>query len=80
MPLRVPDSVWPARPRETLLALTVACVPWRVDAWLFRPNGMEGALPTLRATTDATMKHSSSATTNHNESNENPTSIPFGRL
>ena len=39
LPLRVPDSVWPACPRETLLAMTVACVPWRVDAWLFPPNG-----------------------------------------
>lgn len=56
VPLRVPDSVWSALPRKTLLALTVACVPWRVDAWLFPPNGMEGALPTLRATTDATVK------------------------
>ena len=39
VPLRVPDSVWPACPRETLLALTVACEPLRVDAWLFPPNG-----------------------------------------
>ena len=38
------------------------------------------ALPILRDTTDATVKHSSSATTNHNERNEIPTSIPFGRL
>ena len=41
---------------------------------------MEGALPILRATTDATVKHSSSATSHPNESNENLTSIPFGRL
>ena len=41
---------------------------------------MEGALPILRDTTDATVKHSSFAATNHNESNDNPTSIPFGRL
>ena len=80
VPLRVPDSVWPARPRETLRALTVACVPLRVDAWLFRPNGMVVALPTLPATTDATVKPDFSATTHHNESNENPASIPFGRL
>ncbi|MBP5497172.1 MAG: hypothetical protein J6X98_08395 [Bacteroidales bacterium] len=38
------------------------------------------ALPILRATTDATMKPDFSVTTCHNESNENPTSIPFGRL
>jgi hypothetical protein len=41
---------------------------------------MEVALPILRATTEATVKPALSATTNHNESNEIPTSIPFGRL
>ena len=41
---------------------------------------MEGALPILHDTTEATVKPDFSATTNHNESNENPTSIPFGRL
>jgi hypothetical protein len=58
--------------------MTVACVPLRVDAWLFPPNGMVVALPTLRATVGP--PYYDGPTTNHNESNENPASIPFGRL
>ena len=39
---------------------------------------MEVALPILRATVEP--PYYDGSTTNHNESNENPTSIPFGRL
>ena len=66
VPLRVPDSVWPVCPREPPPATLVHTCPGESTPPLTaKRNGV--AFPILPAT-------------NHNESNESPASIPFGRL
>ena len=79
MPLRVPDSVWTACPREPQPAAPAHTCPREPPSPLTAKRNGGGASVTA-CTLATTVKLDFFAAAKPDESNENPTSIPFGRL
>ena len=79
MPLRVPDSVWLACPRETQPAALVLARPGELTSPLTaKRNGGGSSVTACDLAT--TMKPDFFAAAKPDESNEKATSIPFGPL